>query len=52
MRVGICLAHVYKAVQITFFGCPSRNSLDEVWIANGEKEPEIQIMNVRISRAE
>lgn len=51
MRVGIFLAHVYKALQVTFFDCPSRNSLDGVWIVNGEKEPKIQRVNVRISRA-
>lgn len=39
---------MYEAVQVTLLAWPSRNSfVDSGWIVKGEKEPEIQMVNVK-----
>ncbi len=51
MRVGISFGHVYEAVQVTILACPSRNSSDAEWIVKGEKEPEMQMVNIKLFRS-
>lgn len=48
VRVGICLGHMYDAVQVIVLGRPSRNSPDAGLIVNDEKEPEIQMVNFNV----